>query len=86
MNDDGFALSCPAPVPATDTVQLAQGSGGRAMERLLDTLIRPAFANPPLDRRHDGARLDLAGPLASLPIPTSSSRSSSRVAISARLR
>ena len=64
MNDDGFALSCPAPVPATDTVQLAQGSGGRAMERLLDTLIRPAFANPPLDRRHDGARLDLAGPLA----------------------
>jgi len=34
------------------------------MERLLDTLIRPAFANPPLDRRHDGARLDLAGRLA----------------------
>jgi hydrogenase expression/formation protein HypE len=34
------------------------------MERLLDTLIRPAFRNPWLDRRHDGARLDLAGPLA----------------------
>ena len=34
------------------------------MERLLDTLIRPAFGNPRLDRRHDGARLDLSGPLA----------------------
>ena len=64
MNDNGFALSCPVPASATDTVQLAQGSGGRAMERLLDTLIRPAFQNPRLDRRHDGARLDLSGPLA----------------------
>jgi hydrogenase expression/formation protein HypE len=64
MNDDVFALACPVPAPATGTVQLAQGSGGRAMERLLDTLIRPAFANPRLDRRHDGARLELSGPLA----------------------
>jgi hydrogenase expression/formation protein HypE len=64
MNDNGFALACPTSAPATETVQLAQGSGGRAMERLLDTLIRPAFRNPHLDRRHDGARLELAGPLA----------------------
>ena len=64
MNDNGFALACPVPVPATETIQLAQGSGGRAMERLLDTLIRPAFGNPRLDRRHDGARLDLSGPIA----------------------
>jgi hydrogenase expression/formation protein HypE len=64
VSDEGFALSCPAPAPAADTVQLAHGSGGRAMARLLDTIIRPAFANPLLDRRHDGARLDLAGPLA----------------------
>ena len=34
------------------------------MERLLDTVFRPAFANPLLDRRHDGARLELSGPLA----------------------
>ncbi len=34
------------------------------MERLLDTVFRPAFGNPVLDRRHDGARLDLSGPLA----------------------
>jgi hydrogenase expression/formation protein HypE len=64
MNDDGFTLSCPVPAPAGETIQLAQGSGGRAMERLLDTLIRPAFRNPLLDRRHDGARLELTGPLA----------------------
>jgi hydrogenase expression/formation protein HypE len=57
-------IVCPAPAPATDTVQLAHGSGGRAMERLLDTVFRPAFGNPTLDRRHDGARLELTGPLA----------------------
>ncbi len=63
-NDESFALACPVPAPATDVVQLAQGSGGRAMERLLDTVFRPAFGNPLLDRRHDGARLDVSGPLA----------------------
>ena len=34
------------------------------MERLLDTIIRPAFDNPQLARRHDGAVLDLDGPVA----------------------
>ena len=34
------------------------------MERLLDSVFRPAFGNPTLDRRHDGARLELSGPLA----------------------
>jgi hydrogenase expression/formation protein HypE len=62
--DEASPLACPVPAPATDTIQLAHGSGGRAMERLLDTVFRPAFGNPTLDRRHDGARLDLAGPLA----------------------
>src|SRR5258705_47899 len=51
-NDTGFTLACPVPSTGTDTVQLAHGSGGRA------------FGNPALDRRHDGARLDLSGPLA----------------------
>lgn len=63
-DDPAFALDCPVPATAPDTVQLAHGSGGRAMERLLDTVFRPAFGNPTLDRRHDGARLDLSGPLA----------------------
>ena len=64
IRDEAFNPVCPAPAPATDTVQLAHGSGGRAMERLLDTVFRPAFGNPTLDRRHDGARLELTGPLA----------------------
>jgi hydrogenase expression/formation protein HypE len=63
-SDEALTLACPVPAPATDTVQLAHGSGGRAMERLLDTVFRPAFGNPTLDRRHDGARLELSGPLA----------------------
>jgi hydrogenase expression/formation protein HypE len=63
MTVDPTNLACPAPVTG-DTVQLAHGGGGRAMDRLLDTIFRPAFANAILDRRHDGARLDLSGPLA----------------------
>ncbi len=34
------------------------------MGRLLDTVFRPAFDEPKLERRHDGAALDLAGPVA----------------------
>jgi hydrogenase expression/formation protein HypE len=60
----GFALSCPAPSVPEDRVQLAHGGGGRAMARLIDSLIRPAFADPELDRRHDGAVLDIGGPAA----------------------
>jgi hydrogenase expression/formation protein HypE len=62
--DDDFTWSCPLPNESTATVQLAHGGGGRAMARLLDTLIRPAFADIELDRRHDGAVLDIKGPLA----------------------
>jgi hydrogenase expression/formation protein HypE len=64
VTDKDFALACPAPAGDGDTVQMAHGGGGRAMERLLDTIIRPAFDNPELARRHDGARLDLNGPVA----------------------
>jgi hydrogenase expression/formation protein HypE len=64
MLDDEYAQSCPAPAPAGDVVQLAHGGGGRMTERLLDTVFRPAFDDPLLARRHDGARLQLPGPLA----------------------
>ena len=61
-------MACPRPVAApggaTETVQLAHGGGGRAMARLLDTIIRPGFADPELERRHDGAVLDIDGPVA----------------------
>ena len=62
--DGGFRPSCPIPAGGDDTVQMAHGGGGRAMARLIDEVIRPAFADPALDRRHDGAVLDVTGPLA----------------------
>lgn len=55
MTDDkSFSLSCPPP-HSDDTVQLAHGGGGRAMARLLDTIIRPAFSAAGLQAEHDGA-------------------------------
>ena len=64
MADDDFALTCPAPLPGDETIKLAHGGGGRATERLLDTIFRPVFDDPELARRHDGAALDLTGPIA----------------------
>lgn len=60
----GFALSCPAPARDGEAVQLAHGGGGRAMARLIDEIIRPAFGDAELDRRHDGATLEVDGPVA----------------------
>lgn len=61
---DDFALSCPVPLPGDETIKVAHGGGGRATERLLDAIFRPVFDGPELARRHDGARLDLAGRVA----------------------
>ena len=58
---DDFALSCPVPLPGDETIKLAHGGGGRATERLLETIFRPAFADPELAARHDGARLSAGG-------------------------
>jgi len=62
--NDGFAMACPAPTGRDETVQLAHGGGGRAMAQLIDSLIRPIFDDAELDRRHDGAILDLDGQVA----------------------
>jgi hydrogenase expression/formation protein HypE len=64
FGDGGLAPSCPVPSGGGDTVQLAHGGGGRAMARLIDTLIRPAFADLGLEHRHDGAIIDPGGPAA----------------------
>jgi len=64
MRADDFNLACPAPAMERETVQLAHGGGGRAIKQLLDTIVRPAFSDPELDRGHDGAVLDVSGPLA----------------------
>jgi hydrogenase expression/formation protein HypE len=47
-----------------ETIQLAHGGGGRIMARLIEEVIRPAFADPELARGHDGAVLRIDGPLA----------------------
>ncbi|WP_119419749.1 hydrogenase expression/formation protein HypE [Desertibaculum subflavum] len=62
--DRQFAPACPLPSESGDTIQLAHGGGGRMMTRLLDEVIRPAFGDAELDRRHDGALLALDGPTA----------------------
>ena len=55
---------CPLPEDQAELVQLSHGGGGRMMDRLLNDVIRPGFDNPQLQRRHDGAALDLKGPVA----------------------
>lgn len=42
------------------TIQLAHGSGGLAMQQLIDSLFMQAFANPWLAEQEDQARLPLA--------------------------
>jgi hydrogenase expression/formation protein HypE len=55
------AMSCPAPVGGSTTVQLAHGGGGRIMRRLIEQLFLPAFANPALAMRHDSAVMEIGG-------------------------
>lgn len=43
-----------------NTVQLAHGSGGQAMQQLINSLFMQAFDNPWLAEQEDQARLDLA--------------------------
>jgi hydrogenase expression/formation protein HypE len=59
-----FSLSCPVPFGEGETVKLAHGGGGRAMARLLETLIRPGFGEAALELQHDGAVFDIDGPAA----------------------
>jgi hydrogenase expression/formation protein HypE len=55
-----FVLSCPV-APAASTVQMAHGSGGTVMHKLLESLFLPAFANPLLAAQHDGAAFSING-------------------------
>lgn len=59
---DGFG--CPLPAGDGGVVRLAHGGGGRATEQLLERVFRPAFDDPALAEAHDGAVLDLDGPIA----------------------
>src|SRR5271165_4313903 len=54
-------LSCPLPQLVTERILLAHGGGGRLTNQLLETVFLPAFSNPLLDSRHDGAVVTLDG-------------------------
>jgi hydrogenase expression/formation protein HypE len=62
---DFASATCPIPIADYPHVLLAHGGGGRLSQMLVEKLFGPAFANPALDERHDGAVLDVpAGRLA----------------------
>jgi hydrogenase expression/formation protein HypE len=54
-------LSCPLPRPATERILLAHGGGGRLTNQLIEDVFLPAFSNPALNGRHDGALLAISG-------------------------
>ncbi|HEV2494861.1 MAG TPA: hydrogenase expression/formation protein HypE [Terriglobia bacterium] len=55
------SFSCPLPHPSGETVLLAHGGGGKLTHRLIENVFLPAFACAPLERRHDGALLEVRG-------------------------
>ena len=55
------ALSCPAPLVATERVLLGHGSGGKMTADLVARYFLPAFGNRYLDRLDDQAVLDVGG-------------------------
>lgn len=60
VDDKDFALSCPLPLTDYPEVTLAHGSG-KLLNELIGKMFVPAFANPMLAARHDGAVFDLGG-------------------------
>ncbi len=50
-----FSAACPLPLAHYPQILLAHGGGGRLMQDLIEHVFRPAFGNPLLDQRHDGA-------------------------------
>lgn len=53
--------SCPLPLPATERILLAHGGGGRLTHKLIESVFLPAFRNPALESRHDGALFSADG-------------------------
>ncbi len=58
MKPDFQNLSCPRPM-ADGQVVLGHGGGGKLTQDLIENIFLPAFRNPFLEARHDGAVLPL---------------------------
>ena len=56
-----FLPSCPIPFSDYPNVLMAHGGGGRLSEQLIERIFVPAFSNPALAERHDGALLNING-------------------------
>jgi hydrogenase expression/formation protein HypE len=56
-----FTLTCPVPSTGGHRVMLAHGGGGRLTQKLIESVFLPAFSNPMLQSRHDGAMLTIDG-------------------------
>jgi hydrogenase expression/formation protein HypE len=52
------AFVCPIPIEQYPNVLLAHGGGGKLTHQLLEKIFLPAFGNPMLSARHDGAILE----------------------------
>jgi hydrogenase expression/formation protein HypE len=59
--DKKFTLDCPLPINERPQIVLAHGGGGRMMHDLLERFVLPAFRNPHLESRHDGAVVEIGG-------------------------
>lgn len=55
------SFSCPAPLPARETVLLGHGSGGKLTAELMRDIFLPAFTSPVLARMEDQATLEISG-------------------------
>ncbi len=58
------AAHCPMPKFDFDIIMLGHGSGGLLTHRLLESGVFDILKNDRLNQQHDGALLDLAGPVA----------------------
>ncbi|HEY6381529.1 MAG TPA: hydrogenase expression/formation protein HypE [Pseudolabrys sp.] len=56
-----FNQICPIPLGQYPQVTLAHGGGGKLMHQLIERMFTPAFSNPLLSARHDGATFSVNG-------------------------
>lgn len=62
MNESAtFTLNCPLPDTGGGRIEVGHGGGGLLTRRLIDGILRPAFAGAPADLTHDGAVLEIGG-------------------------